>query len=238
MVKTLAFIHGWASSPEIWQGQIEYFAKDYEVILPDISVAKDIKEAAGIVNVSIKDKKDFVLIGWSLGWLAALDLLKNVLYEAEPRILPQGLIAVNSTPKFCSYEYLGAGSTPIHLNKMIRDCKRNPQKTMEDFYQGLLTDSGKSMAGSFQFKNLDYNRLIYGLYMLKDTDHRDFICAIDIPALIISGAKDTICVPQVSEYMHQRIKHSELKVFDCGHFPFLDKSEEFNSAIDDFIKKL
>ena len=48
----------------------------------------------------------------------------------------------------------------------------------------------------------------------------------------------SICVPQVSEYMRQRIKQSELKVFDCGHLPFLDKPEEFNSTIDNFIKKL
>ena len=61
---------------------------------------------------------------------------------------------------------------------------------------------------------------------------------IDVPALIITGSRDNICVPQVSEYMHKRIKQSELKVFDCGHLPFLDKADEFNSAIDDFILRL
>ena len=232
MIKTIVFIHGWASGPEIWQRQREYFAREYEVILPDIGSAKDITEAANIVNDLIKGKKDFVLVGWSLGWLAVLEGLKSL------SLKPKAVAAVNSTPKFCSDEYLEAGSTQTHLDKMIRGCKRNPQKTMEDFYKGLLTDSGKSMAGSFQFKNIDYHKLIYGLYMLKDTDYRDFIGAIDIPALIITGARDTICVPQASKYMHQRIKGSELKVFDCGHLPFLDKAEEFNSAIADLIRKL
>lgn len=148
------------------------------------------------------------------------------------------MVAVNSTPKFCSREYLGAGSTQTHLDKMIRDCRRDPRKTMENFYKGMLTDNGKSMASSFQFKNIDYSKLMYGLSMLRDADYRDFIGTINIPALIITGLKDTICVPQVSEYMHQRIPGSELKVFDCGHLPFLDKADEFNSAVDDFIKKL
>lgn len=232
MVKTLVFIHGWASGPEIWERQREYFAEDYEVILPDISPAKDITEAANIVNDLIKGKKDFVLIGWSLGWLAVLEGLKSF------SLKPKAMVAVNSTPKFCSDEYLGAGFTQTHLNKMIRDCRRDPRKTMENFYKGMLTDNGKSIASSFQFKNIDYSKLIYGLYMLKDADYRDFIGTIDIPALIISGARDTICVPQVSEYMRQRIKQSELKVFDCGHLPFLVRCEEFNSIVDNFIKKL
>lgn len=232
MVKTLVFIHGWASVPEIWQGQREYFAGDYEVVLPDIGPAKDITEAANIVNDLIKGKKDLVLIGWSLGWLAILEALKSF------SLKPKAVVAINSTPRFCSHEYLGAGSTQTHLNKMIRDCRRDPRKTMENFYKGLLTESGKGMAGSCQFKNIDYSKLTYGLYMLKDADYRDFIGTIDIPAFIISGARDTICVPLASEYMHQRIKGSQLKVFNCGHLPFLDRVEEFNSAIEDFIKKL
>ncbi len=232
MVKTLVFIHGWASAPEIWQRQREYFSKSYEVILPDIGPAQDITEAANIVNDLIKGKKDLVLIGWSLGWLVVLGGLKSF------SLKPKAVVAVNSTPKFCSDEYLGVGSTQTHLDKMIRDCRCDPRKTMENFYKGMLTDSGKDMASSFQFKNIDYSKLIYGLSMLKDVDYRDFIRVIDIPALIITGARDTICVPQVSEYMRQRIKQSELKVFDCGHLPFLDKADEFNLAIDNFIKKL
>ena len=232
MIKTLVFIHGWASAPEIWQRQRDYFAKSYEVILPDIGLARDIQEAAGLVKGAIEGRENFILIGWSLGWLAVLEGLKSF------SLKPKAVVAVNSTPKFCSDEYLGAGSTQTHLDKMIRDCKRDPKKTLEYFYKGMLTESGKNMAGSFQFKNIDYSKLIYGLYMLKDADYRDLLDTIDAPALIITGARDTICVPQVAEYMHQRIKQSELKVFDCGHLPFLDKADEFNSTIEDFIKEL
>ena len=232
MIKTLVFIHGWASAPEIWQRQRDYFAKSYEIILPDIGLARDIQEAAGLVKGAIEGRENFILIGWSLGWLAVLEGLKSF------SLKPKAVVAVNSTPKFCSDEYLGAGSTQTHLDKMIRDCKRDPKKTLEYFYKGMLTESGKNMAGSFQFKNIDYSKLIYGLYMLKDADYRDLLDTIDVPALIITGARDTICVPRVAEYMHQRIKQSELKVFDCGHLPFLDKADEFNSTIEDFIKEL
>jgi len=240
--KTLVFIHGWASAPEIWQRQREYFGKHYEVILPDISRAKDIQEAAGIVNDSIKGKKDFILIGWSLGWLSFLEWLKNITsespsrYEVVFRYLPKGVIAVNSTAKFCDDGYLGKGPTETHLAKMIRDCKRDPRKTVEDFYKGMLTDIGKNALNSLKIKNIAFDTLAQGLYMLKNCDYRDFIARIHFPTLIIAGAKDAICVPEASEYMHKKIKGSELKVFDCGHMPFIDKADGFNAAIDNFIK--
>ncbi len=232
MVKTLIFIHGWASSPEIWQRQKEYFSKDYEVILPEISKAKNITEAANIVNDLIKDKKGIVLIGWSLGWLVVLELLKNLALE------PKGIIAVTATAKFSDDGYLGKGPTDTHLAKMIRDCKCNPQKTLEDFYKSILTDTGRNILSCLKFKNIAFDKLIYGLYMLRDCDYRDFIPQIHLSALIITGRKDTICIPEASEYMYKKIARSELMVFDCGHMPFLDKAEEFNSAINDFIAGL
>jgi len=232
MIRNLVFIHGWAGTPEIWQGQREYFSGEYEVTLPDIGPAKDIAGAANIVNDSIKGKKDFVLIGWSLGWLAVLEALKSLFLK------PKAVVAVNSAPKFCSDEYLGAGFTQTHLNKMIRDCKRDPKKTVDNFYRGLLTEEAKNMLGEFNVRNLNYQSLTYGLYMLRDCDYRDFFGEIKLPALIIAGAKDKICPPEASEYMYKRINDSQFKVFDCGHIPFIDKAEEFNSTIDDFIKSV
>jgi len=85
---------------------------------------------------------------------------------------------------------------------------------------------------------IDYDRLIYGLYILRDCDYRDFISEINIPALIIVGAKDGICPPQASEYMRSRIKHAQLKILDCGHMPFLDKANEFNTILENFVKEL
>ncbi len=232
MVKTLVFIHGWASTPDVWQGQRDYFAGNYEVILPDISRAEDIKEAGGIVYNAVWDKKDFVLLGWSLGWLAVLELLQN--FDLKPK----GLVAVNSIPKFCTKDYLGTGPTQTHLAKMLKDCKRNPRKTFEDFYKSILSGAGKSALSDIRFENLTYDKLIYGLRMLKSCDYRDFIQKIAVPTLIIAGSKDKIIPLQASEYMHKRIKGSLLKVLDCGHMPFCDKADEFNAMLENFVKGL
>jgi pimeloyl-ACP methyl ester carboxylesterase len=232
MVKTIVFVHGWASAPEIWQVQKEYFSKSYEVILPDISRAEDIKEASGIVYNAVQDKEDFVLLGWSLGWLVILELLQNQGLE------PKGLICVNSTAKFIDSGNPGAGPTVVHLAKMMRDCKRNPQKTFEDFYKSILSGAGKSMLSNIRFKNLDYDKLIFGLYMLRDCDYRDFIQKIDLPALIIAGSGDSIAPLEASGYIHRKIRNSRIEILDCGHISFLDKADEFNAVLENFVKGL
>ena len=79
MVKTLVFIHGWASTPDVWQGQRDYFAGNYEVILPDISRAEDIKEAGGIVT-DFGGGPDYMLTGNIVSGNPALhgEILKEV----------------------------------------------------------------------------------------------------------------------------------------------------------------
>lgn len=232
-VRRIIFIHGWASGPEIWQRQKEYFAQYYKVTLPGIGAATNIKEAAQIVNAAIQDKKDFFVVGWSLGWLVVLELLKNF------NISPRGLVAVNSTPKLIDDGYLGVGPTKTHLAKMIRDCKRNPQKTFEEFYENMLTDEARNMLSAVnRLKNSDYEKLVYGLYILRDNDYRDFLKEIRIPTLLIAGSKDVICPKEASGYMQTAIQGARLEILDCGHMPFLDKPEEFNSIVEDFVKGL
>lgn len=230
--KTLVFIHGWASNPQIWRRQKEYFNSEYNLAMPDISGARTIFKAADIVNKDIPQGNDYVLIGWSLGWMVVLELLKSFALK------PKGIIAVNSTPKLADDGYIGKGPGATHLAKMIRDCKRDPRELFESFYKGLISENDSDAISSIRMKNIDYEKLIYGLYILKDCDYRKFIQNIETPTLIITGKFDTVCPPEASVYMSERIKGSRLMIFDSGHMPFLDKAEEFNMAVYSFIKGL
>lgn len=246
MVNSLIFIHGWASSPKIWFKQKEYFGKSYKVILPDISIASNIKEASDIAGESVSAEENFVLIGWSLGWLVVLELLKNL--SAGSRLkskissMPKGLVSVNSTPKFVDDGYLGAGPKNGHLLKVIKDARRFPQKAAEDFYKAMLSDKGAEMFARFNAEEsrglVNYNNLVCGLKILKDSDYREFIKEINIPALLIAGLRDNICPEEASGFMQQRIKGSKLQILDSGHMPFFTKEKEFNASIDNFVKGL
>ena len=229
---TLIFIHGWGSFPEVWAGQKEFFGKEYKVILPDISQAKNIKDAADIVCGALPRAGDYVLTGWSLGWLVVLELLKSF------NLRPKAIISIASTARFTDDGYLGAGPTSVHLAKMIRDCKKDPKRAYIDFYKMILADTGKEALVKVNLPPFDYNNLIYGLDILKSADYRDFIETINIPALIITGSKDTICPKEASIYMHKIVKNSQLEMLDCGHMPFLSREQEFNNILESFIRAI
>lgn len=59
---------------------------------------------------------------------------------------------------------------------------------------------------------------------------------VKAPSLIIWGKQDGTAPVSDAERLNKDIKESKLIVFDqCGHFPQLEKSAEFNKAVIDFI---
>lgn len=60
---------------------------------------------------------------------------------------------------------------------------------------------------------------------------------IQIPVLIIAADKDSEIILTIGEYIHDKIVHSKTVMMnDCGHFPNVEKPEEFNQIVLDFLK--
>ena len=66
----------------------------------------------------------------------------------------------------------------------------------------------------------------------------DFLSKINIPTLILAGAKDKILPVELSERMNREIRHSELHIFETsGHSSNLSVPEEFNAVCKEFLEK-
>ena len=66
----------------------------------------------------------------------------------------------------------------------------------------------------------------------------DKINSINVPCLIICGNEDRLTPPKYSQFFHEKIKNSELILIDkASHLVMLEKAEEVNQAIKEFIKK-
>lgn len=60
---------------------------------------------------------------------------------------------------------------------------------------------------------------------------------IQLPVLIISADKDSETILKIGEYINEKIECSEkVMMKDCGHFPNVEKPEEFNQMMLDFLK--
>ena len=67
-------------------------------------------------------------------------------------------------------------------------------------------------------------------------DQRARVAAIAVPTLILVGEQDAITPPALSEELHAAIPGSHLeRIAGASHLANLDKPNEFNRAIDDFL---
>lgn len=59
---------------------------------------------------------------------------------------------------------------------------------------------------------------------------------VSVPTLIVAGANDQLRLPGYADELHKRIVGSQLLVFDnCGHCPNIERADDFNTAVIDFL---
>jgi len=64
----------------------------------------------------------------------------------------------------------------------------------------------------------------------------DDLPKVKAETLIIGADEDPVCSAKVSRITHENIPRSKLVIIeDCGHFPWIEKPEEFFSLIIDFL---
>jgi len=62
---------------------------------------------------------------------------------------------------------------------------------------------------------------------------------IRVPALVITGAEDSLYSPQIARDMARRIPGAKLvELADCGHLSSLEQPERFNAAVLEFLREV
>ncbi|MBX5478876.1 MAG: alpha/beta fold hydrolase [Pyrinomonas methylaliphatogenes] len=75
--------------------------------------------------------------------------------------------------------------------------------------------------------------------MAARRDQSDLLAQIRVPTLIIVGREDQLTPPELSAAMHREIAGSTLVVLDgAGHLSNVERPEEFNRALDQFLSSL
>ncbi|MGH9759602.1 MAG: alpha/beta fold hydrolase, partial [Blastocatellia bacterium] len=75
--------------------------------------------------------------------------------------------------------------------------------------------------------------------MAARPDSSELLYHVPCPSLVISGSEDTLSPPRLAEALQWRLPHSQLKIVEgAGHLPNIERPEEFNAVLIDFIKRL
>ncbi|WP_158211547.1 alpha/beta fold hydrolase [Alkalihalobacterium alkalinitrilicum] len=234
----LVLIHGLGEKKESWKYQHE-LANYYDLIIPDLrgfgkstlsgnedvsirSFAEDILALLDKLNI-----KKAHICGLSMGGIIAQEMYQLNSSKVHSLILANSLYYV---PKWFGNLIYKSKENKIqqlsieeHTMKMTKNCLHSKdQDLIKKVLPGWSENRNCLMAAWKACLNIDY---------------RTLLPTITVPTLIISCQKDKVCRPFNQKKMHKLIPHSKLvKIKKAGHLGKIEKSEEFNGAILDFLE--
>jgi len=232
--ETLLLLHGLFGALSNFQGIINHFSANYNVVVPLLPIYE-----MPILQVSVMGLVDFTtrfvehkgydkvhLLGNSLGGHVAL------LYALAH---PERIASVTLTGSSGLFESAFGTAFPKR-----GDYEYIKNKTAETFYDPSVA-SKELVDEVFDIVN-DRNKAIRVVATAKSAVRHnlgDKLHKIKAPTLLIWGKQDTVTPPFVAEKFHELISGSQLYFLDeCGHAPMMEKPENFNAILDGFLKEV
>jgi pimeloyl-ACP methyl ester carboxylesterase len=232
--KTIVFVHGAGGNHRMWSSQVEYLSRRFNTVainLPGHGLGRDKGETTigGYVNAveELTDGlglKKIVLGGQSMGGSITQQfaltypqrLIAIILFStgARMRVLPQIFDTVKN-------DYAA------HVNNM--PFTAFAESTPREIIEPVLEEARKRDP-----------EVVYGDYLACDAfDILDRVKEIKLPCLIFSGGKDVLTPPKYLDFLNKQIAGSKLVRFEnAGHMLYLEKPDEVNKAIEEFLGTL
>jgi 2-hydroxy-6-oxonona-2,4-dienedioate hydrolase len=231
--KTLLLLHGLMGALSNFGDLIEYFRKDYNVVLPILPIFElPLKEAGleGLLNyidefIIYKDYREINVLGNSLGGhLSQLIVFKHPeLFNTMTLTGSSGLFESSmgsSFPRRGDYEYI-----KNKVEVTFYDPAVATKELVDDVYD-IVNDKSKAIRVVITAKTAIRHNV--------ESRLKDVTC----PTLLIWGADDSITPPFVAEKFKENIKNSELHFIDkCGHAPMMEHPAKFNDILNNFLSK-
>jgi pimeloyl-ACP methyl ester carboxylesterase len=232
--ETLILLHGLFGTLDNFQYLFKDFGKNYNVIAPIMPVFElplRHVSVAGLVDfmvgfVDFKKLSKFHILGNSLGGHIAL------LYALKEPSHVQSIILTGSSGL---YEKAMGTTFPR------REDKEYIRKKIQSTFYDPASASDAMIDEVFAAVN-DRGKVIRAISMAKSAlrhNLADKLGDIQTPTLLIWGNQDAITPPFVGEKFKELLPNATLFFIDkCGHAPMLERPEEFNKYLTDFLNKL
>jgi len=233
--RPIVFIHGSGDTARIWRLQIEHFGagRALAIDLPGhgqrvdtLAAEASVLDYARAVHTILTKELQLdhpIIAGQSLG--GAIALMMGL--EYAPAL--SGLILIGTGARLRVHPNLleSARATPqiaVHQLKDLAVASTNTA-TLPD---ALIKEQGTPGP----------NMLYRDLAACNTFDCMDRLQEIHLPVLIICGAEDRLTPVKYSQYLHDKIGGSTLRIIpDAGHYVMREQPEAVNQAIEQWMQK-
>jgi len=237
----LVLVHGFLGSSEMWGPQIKFFKDNFRVIvpaLPGFGKSNTIDScntiecmARAILRLLDKKKiKNFNLLGHSMGGMivqeitkiAGEKILKLICYGTGPKgNIPGRFETIDQSRKKLKIDGLEVTANRIAKTWFVKEEKAK--------YFYLCDEAGKQTS---------IEATDNGLIAMKNWNGVENLRNIKNETLIVWGNQDKAYNFNQVETLKNHIPNSDLKIIDgCSHNVHLEKPDEFNAIVEDFLKR-
>ena len=237
----LVLVHGFLGSSDMWNPQIKFFKDDFRVIAPAIpgfGKSRAINScdsiqcmAKAVLNLlEKKEIKNFNLLGHSMGGMIGQEIAK-IAGEKVLKLICYGTGPRGNIPG--RFETIDQSREKLKING-LKDTAYRIAKTWfieeekaKHFY--LCEEAGKQTSIEAVDNGLVAMRNWSGIENLKNIKNE---------TLIIWGDQDKAYNFNQVETLNANIPNSDLKIINnCSHNVHLEKPEEFNTVVKEFLIK-
>ena len=237
----LVLVHGFLGSSKMWEPQIQFFKNSFRVITPDIpgfgkskhlKSLDNINSMANVILDSLKARKinNFFLLGHSMGGMIVQEMAR---------------MESNKISKLICYSTGPMGEMPDRFESIDESRKNLKRLGLESTARNIaktwftLGDKAKYFDICIQAgKQTSIEAADNALIAMKDWNGVDNLKLIKNETLIIWGNKDKSYNFKQTKMLEKNISNSSLTIFEgCAHNVHLEKTEEFNKTVLNFINK-
>ena len=231
--ETLVFIHGAGGHGYFWQAQIEVLSDRVNIVALDLpghgrsdGSGKDtIAEYAQAVNAFLvaTEAPKPVLCGFSLGGAIAQQLLMDYPQRCSAGILIGTGVRMKVGPVIFETIEKDYNKFVDMLCKLAASNKTDPGK-IRFFKEELSKSNPQVVSGDF-----------------RACDHFDAgtgLASIEMPVLVITAEDDILTPAKYGDVLEEKIQKSHrVHIMEAGHLMVLEKPEEINHAITEFMNQ-
>ena len=237
----LVLLHGFALDSRMWRRQVEAFSPDYRVITldlpgfgPQARALGEVDPAEGVLRALDVAKVDRAhLVANSFGAAVAADFALvhgdrvRSLTLTGPLLLGRrtGIEAWSRCVALAG-EGDRATAAEVWLDDPLFEGLRNDEELFEELRQIVLDYGGAHWTGRVSSR-------------WSDPDPVPSLRTLDIPALVISGEMDIPSFMMMAEAYARTLPRARREIIHgAGHLANIERAEEWNALLRDFLKTL
>jgi pimeloyl-[acyl-carrier protein] methyl ester esterase len=239
----LVLLHGWGLHSGAWTEvlpALSALARVHAIDLPGHGYSATVEASsfdAATDAVAELVPEGATVCGWSLGGLIA----QRLVHRHPGRVARLALVA--TTPCFMQRPGWSCGVKPAVLEGFAEALARDRDAMLKRFValNALHGSQGREAVRTFTRRLAErgapsHASLAASLDWLRSVDLREHVAKLDLPAVVLHGARDMLAPVAAGRWMAAELPRARLEVLEgAAHMPFFSHRAAFVSALEQLI---